>query len=129
MCNPSLRFVCHLSRRFEPGLTVAGRTLLPAETGTFEKDGAAQHVIFWHLAGGRPIVFDQFGWDVRWPAKIKRGMSFVRDLAHYGLDQRCDQCFVRISCNRPVSELLLDPDFQVLLSKLAPLGIFAPPPA
>lgn len=107
-------------------LLVDGRPLQPAELGSFEKGGTVEHVIFWHLAGGRPISFEQYGWDQRWPARIKRGLSFVGDLARFGFDQRTDQCFVRVSCNRPIDEILRDPDFCQLLRRLEPLGIFAP---
>jgi hypothetical protein len=113
------------ARSHGDGLCVGTRALLPPEVATFEKNSVVQHVMFWHLAGGRPIVFDQFGWDVRWMARIKRGLSFVRDAVRFGLDQRCDQCFVRISSNRPIAALLRDPDFEALLEHLAPLGIFA----
>lgn len=106
-------------------LSVDGRALQPAETATFVKEGTVEHVMFWHLAGGRPITFEQFGWDQRWPARLKRGFSFVRDLVQFGLDQRSDQCFVRISCDRPIPEALRDPHFRRLVRSLAPLGIFA----
>jgi hypothetical protein len=106
-------------------IRVANRSMIPAEMGTFEKGGSVQHVMFWHLVGGRPITFDQVGWDERWPARFKRGLSFITDLARFGFDQRRDQCFVRVTCNQPIREVLRDAEFQELLQLLSPLGIFA----
>jgi hypothetical protein len=104
------------------------RTLLPAEIGTFEKDGTTEHVVFWHLLGGQPVSFDQYGWDQAWAAKFKRGVSWVTDLWRFGFAQRRDQCFVRVTTNVPVREALRDRDIQALLVRCAPLGIFDDPP-
>lgn len=111
-------------REHAVALRAGDRPMLPAEVGTFEKSGSVQHVMFWHLVGGRPITFDQIGWDERWPARIKRGLSFLTNLARFGLDQRSDQCFVRITFNQPVRDALRNEEFQQLVRQLAPLGIF-----
>ncbi len=111
-------------REHAVALRAGDRPMIPAELGTFEKSGNVQHVMFWHLVGGRPISFDQFGWDERWPARIKRGLSLASDLWRFGFNQRSDQCFVRVSTNLPIPDALRDRDFQALLLRLEPLGIF-----
>jgi hypothetical protein len=106
-------------------LEVAGRPLIPTETGTFTKGGTSLHVMFWHLVGGHPISYDETGWDDGWSGRVHRVAVAVADFARFGLCQRDDQCFVRVTSNLPLYEVLGDTDFQSLIGHLAPLGIFA----
>jgi hypothetical protein len=106
-------------------LAVGARPMLPAETGTFSKNGAPLHVMFWHLVGGRPVSYDETGWDRTWRGKLHRLQLGLADFARFGLRQRDDQCFVRVTSSRPLREALDDPHFQSLLWHLEPLGVFA----
>jgi len=131
--TPDTCWICSGWRRDQRAhatpLQVAGRALIPAETGTFSKDGASLHVMFWHLVGGRPIRYDETGWDDSWRGKLHRAAVAVADVGRFGLRQRDDQCFVRVTSNSPLREALRDADFQSLLIHLEPLGVFIPKPA
>jgi hypothetical protein len=48
----------------------------------------------------------------------------VADFARFGLRQRDDQCFVRVTSSYAIRNTLCNGDFQTFLGHLAPLGIF-----
>jgi hypothetical protein len=92
-----------------------GRGLeFPIEFGTYERQGLLQHVIFWHLVGGETYGFDQL-----------EGHNFLglfHDFARFGLQQRREQFFIRVSSNRPMAELWRNPDFVSILEPITRLG-------
>ncbi len=82
--------------------------LKSAEVRVLETQGNAQHVAYWHLIDGK--VFKQNNkvgmWD-RW--------NMLTDHFRFGLSQKPEQLFVRISANQPLESLWTDPGFQQLM--------------
>ena len=94
-------------------LTIAGRTLPPAEQRVFNSAGQPHHVWFWHLHGGRPIVHrDPYS-----------AVELLRYAWKYGFQRDRDQLFVRISSNRPWPELAASPVLREFLQRAAGLGL------
>jgi len=87
----------------------------PAEYGIFEIQSVRQHVLFWHLVGDRIHTYEQQGlhsltaaWD---------------DTLQYGLNQRQEQFFIRVSSNVPMEEIWEDEGIQQLMNEIAALGL------
>ncbi|MCW5549912.1 MAG: exosortase-associated EpsI family protein [Opitutaceae bacterium] len=94
-------------------LTVDNRTLAPAETRFFRSGDFPQYVWFWHLFAGRPIAYsDPYSWQ-----------ELLRIAWRYGFQHDGDQLFVRISSNRPWTELAGDPLMSEIFARLQPLGL------
>jgi hypothetical protein len=89
----------------------------PIEWGTYARPGTLQHVLFWHLVGGESYGFDQLGGHNVW--------GVFHDYKRFGLQQRREQFFVRISANRPLEEIWYDPGFQQILAPVSRLGVQA----
>ena len=87
----------------------------PIEWGTYSRSGNLQHVIFWHLVGGESYGFEQLGGH--------NPFGVFHDFKRFGLQQRREQFFVRISSNRPLAEIWSDPSFQRILAPISTLGI------
>ena len=85
----------------------------PAEYGTYSLLGHKQHVYFWHLVGGKPYFYEQEGMHA-----LTAGLS---DMAHFGLNQRQEQFFIRIASNVPFTDLAKNLGYQQLLSALGNL--------
>jgi len=98
---------------------VGGEALKPLEFGVYEKDGAREEVIFWHLVGGVPTRYDLLGWKDGLAGRLERLPTLMQDLANFGLDQRQEQLVVRVSANVPMQELWANPDFVDLLTSLS----------
>ena len=47
-----------------------------------------------------------------------------KDIREYGINQKNEQMFVRISSGQRVEELIADPANKALWEALAPLGVF-----
>jgi exosortase len=95
-------------------LSVSGHTVAPAEYRLFRTtSGYAQHVWFWHVFAGRAI-------DYQDPYSIP---ALLRIALKYGFSRQGSQYFVRISSNRPWSELAKDPLSSEILNHLAHTGI------
>ncbi len=93
---------------------MAGGTLKPMETGTFEKDGEKVHVIFWHLVGGVPMHYDMSGWNNGLTGRIERLPILVEDFQHFGLDQRKEQLVIRLSSNVAFEDLSDQPRLHAI---------------
>lgn len=94
-------------------LAVGNRVLAPAEARLFRIGDYPQHVWFWHLYDGRPLVHT----DPRsWSRLLRLGWE-------YGFRRDGDQLFVRISCNQPWSTLQNEPLLRDAFSRLQPLGL------
>ena len=94
-------------------LAVGNRVLAPAEARLFRVGDYPQHVWFWHLYDGRPLVHT----DPRsWSRLLRLGLD-------YGFRKDGDQLFVRISSNQPWSVLQNEPLLRSVFDRLQPLGL------
>lgn len=105
-------------RDYAVPLRSATGPLLPAERGTYEFRGIVQHVLFWHLVGHEVYAYKQDG--------LHSLTAPLKDLLTFGLNQRREQLFVRLSSSEPFEQFWSDPGFQVLLAAFARRGL-APP--
>lgn len=71
-----------------------GRALLPCESREMTLNGNREHVVFWHVANGKSILYGTQG-PAPWYAAIT-------DLFSRKLDQRPEQFFVRVSSPQKV---------------------------
>jgi exosortase len=94
-------------------LDLGGRELAPAEYRLFGRNGSKTHVWFWHLYGGRPIVFVD-------PYSATRLLGLAW---RYGFKPAEDQLFVRVSSDRPWREVASEPALQQFFTNLKPLGL------
>ncbi len=94
-------------------LTVSGRTLPPAEERLFTSRGYPQYVWFWHLYAGRPIAYQN-------PYSVS---ELLRIAWRYGFRHDGDQLFVRVSSNRPWSEISGEPLFADFFSRIRSHGL------
>lgn len=91
-----------------------GATLFPAEHRLFQNaDGYPQHVWFWHIYDGRVINY-------RDPYSVP---ALFHLALQYGFRRQGDQFFVRVSSNRPWSELAAEPLLQDIFAQLTRLGL------
>lgn len=113
-------------RKYSQTGDVAGRELLPFEYGAYGKDGRMQYVMFWHLVQGVPQNYgdQKEGWRNGLVGRLERLPLVIGDIRKYGLNQKREQLFVRISANKPLAEIKWDPAFQKLLSDVAAFGVF-----
>ena len=94
--------------------SVAGRRLAPAEYRLFKNErGYPQHVWFWHVFDGRVIDYQD---PYSLPALLQIALK-------YGFGRQGSQYFIRISSNRPWSELEQEPLLRQILANLHPIGI------
>jgi exosortase len=94
-------------------LEVDGRLLAPAECRLFEHDAFETRVWYWHLYGGRPLVFVD-------PYSATRLLELAW---RYGFGEAKDQLFVRVSSNRPWEEIASQPALRQFFARLKPLGL------
>ena len=97
--------------RFTP--VIAGRTLPAAEHRFFIGRDIVQHVWFWQFYDGAPITQR----DPRSPREL---LSLAW---RYGFRKAGDQCFIRLSSNRPWTEIANEPLLAEIFTRLHPLGI------
>lgn len=113
------------------GRKLDGHELHPYEFGIYSKDGTTQPVIFWHLINGEPFAYENqnTGWKDGLAGAVDRIGVRIEDLKRFGLNQRREQMFVRISFpNQDMEKVWENPDFQELLLSVARLGIFKDTP-
>ena len=92
----------------------AGPRLLPeAETRSFLSGDYPQNVWYWHLYDGRPIA----------QQSANSPTNLLRLAWRYGFRRDGDQLFVRVSSNRPWSDLAHEPLLDTFFSRLQPLGL------
>ncbi len=108
-------------RKYQVPIAVGNTALKPVEWGIYTKEGTRQEAIFWHVVGDRLYTTDLVGWDKNFWDKVKRQFGFFRDLKEFGLNQREEQFFIRISSNAQFKDLVRDPGFQKLLLSLYPI--------
>lgn len=94
-------------------LSVNGRRLPDAEQRVFRSGGQPYNVWFWHLHGGKPIAFrDPYS-----------ATELLRYAWRYGFRRDADQLFVRISSNRPWSEVEQSPVLREFFERASKLGL------
>ena len=107
---------------------VGGRELLPFELGQYiVPNGGKQNVAFWHLVNGEPNRYEdqQAGWRNGLVGRLERLPLVWKDIRTYGLNQKNEQMFIRISSGARIEDLFADPGNGALWQALAPLGVFA----
>lgn len=96
-------------------LTCQGMPLMPTESRVMGRDAFTIYVYYWHVVGEDIYVNRIIGtWDRLDP---------IKSLFRFGLHQQQEQFFIRISSNRPLSEIWDDPDIQTIVAGLADLAI------
>jgi len=114
-CFPGAGWTVHpVAERREP-LAAGGRPLAGVAeyryfTGT---GGFPQYVWFWHLYDGRPILYD----DPYSP------LALLRIALRYGFRKEGDQMFVRLSSNRPWSEIAGEQPLTEFFARTQALGL------
>ena len=115
-------------RRFAVPGRVGERDLLPYEFGQYIiPNGGKQNVAFWHLVNGEPNRYeDQLaGWRHGLIGRLERLPLAWKDIRAYGINQKNEQMFIRISSGQRIEEIMADPANGGLWNALAPLGVYA----
>lgn len=110
---------------------VGERELLPYEYGQYiVPNGGKQNVAFWHLVNGEPNRYEeqQAGWRNGLIGRLERLPLVWKDIRAYGINQKNEQMFVRLSSNARIEELMADPANAGLFNALAKLGIYKDSP-
>lgn len=110
---------------------VGERELLPYESGQYiVPNGGKQNVAFWHLVNGVPNRYEdqRAGWRNGLVGRLERLPLAWKDIRAYGLNQKNEQMFVRISSDARIEELLADPANKALWEALSGLGIYQDSP-
>jgi hypothetical protein len=110
---------------------VGERELLPYEYGQYiVPNGGKQNVAFWHLVNGEPNRYEdqQAGWRDGLIGRLERLPLVWKDIRAYGINQKNEQMFVRISSGQRVEELMADPANSRLFNELSRLGIYKDSP-
>jgi hypothetical protein len=130
--NPDSCWVNNGCVRSERQYAVAGkigsRELIPYEYGQYIMPrGGKQNVAFWHLVNGRANRYEdqKAGWRDGLAGRWERLPLLMKDIRAYGINQKSEQMFIRVSSNLPIADLISDPANAELLNTLAPLGVFA----
>jgi hypothetical protein len=115
-------------RRFAVPGRVGERDLLPYEFGQYIiPNGGKQNVAFWHLVNGEPNRYEdqEAGWRNGLLGRLERLPLAWKDIRTYGINQKNEQMFIRISSQTPIPEILSDDAAAELIRKMGRLGIFA----
>jgi hypothetical protein len=94
-------------------LPVRDRTLPEAESRFFKLGDFPQHVWFWHLYDGRPIVYQS-------PYSPK---ALLKIAWRYGFRHEGDQLFVRVSSNFPWPAIAHEPLLAEIFQHTSALGL------
>jgi hypothetical protein len=130
--NPDSCWVNNGCVRTERVYSVPGRVgereLLPYELGQYiVPNGGKQNVAFWHLVNGEPNRYEdqEAGWRNGLLGRLERLPLVWKDIRTYGLNQKNEQMFIRISSGARMEDLFADPANGALWQALAPLGVYA----
>jgi hypothetical protein len=130
--NPDSCWVRNGCVRTERVYSVPGkigeRELLPYESGQYiVPNGGKQNVAFWHLVNGEPNRYEEqeAGWRNGLLGRLERLPLVWKDIRTYGLNQKNEQMFVRISSGSRVEDLMADNANGGLFNALTQLGIYA----
>jgi hypothetical protein len=133
--NPDSCWVNNGCVRTERVYSVPGkigeRELLPYESGQYiVPNGGKQNVAFWHLVNGEPNRYEEqeAGWRNGLLGRLERLPLVWKDIRTYGLNQKNEQMFVRISSGSRIEDLMADPANGMLFNALTQLGIYKDSP-
>ncbi len=90
--------------------------LKPAEWRIFQhgrNNEEVQHVLFWHIAGDDVVIYRK--------QEVMDRTAALKDMFRFGLEQRREQFFVRLSSNAPIERIWDDPGVAQIVSDLADL--------
>jgi hypothetical protein len=107
---------------------IGERELLPYESGQYiVPNGGKQNVAFWHLVNGEPNRYEEqeAGWRNGLIGRLERLPLVWKDIRTYGLNQKNEQMFVRISSGQRIEDMMADPANGILFNALTQLGIYA----
>jgi hypothetical protein len=110
---------------------IGERELLPYESGQYiVPNGGKQNVAFWHLVNGEPNRYEdqEAGWRNGIIGRLERLPLVWKDIRAYGLNQKTEQMFVRISSNARIEDLFADPANGGLFNALTRLGVYKDSP-
>jgi hypothetical protein len=110
---------------------VGERELLPYELGQYiVPNGGKQNVAFWHLVNGEPNRYEdqEAGWRNGLIGRLERLPLVWKDIRTYGLNQKNEQMFIRISSGARIEDLFADPANGALFEALTRLGIYKDSP-
>lgn len=105
--------------RFAVPVSAGEEPLKPAEWRKFSPPGGGgtQYVLYWHLVGDELYDYGE-RLNTR-PHPVK----WVRDSISYALKGSQGQYFIRLTSDRPMDDLLIDPSLASLWESLATLGL------
>ena len=133
--NPDSCWVNNGCVRTERVYSVPGRVgereLLPYELGQYiVPNGGKQNVAFWHLVNGEPNRYEdqEAGWRNGLIGRLERLPLVWKDIRTYGLNQKNEQMFIRISSGARIEDLFADPTNGALFEALTRLGIYKDSP-
>ena len=133
--NPDSCWVRNGCVRTERVYSVPGRVgereLLPYELGQYiVPNGGKQNVAFWHLVNGEPNRYEdqEAGWRNGLLGRLERLPLVWKDIRTYGLNQKNEQMFVRISSGARMEDLFADPANGALFGALTRLGVYKDSP-
>ena len=133
--NPDSCWVNNGCVRTERVYSVPGRVgereLLPYELGQYiVPNGGKQNVAFWHLVNGEPNRYEdqEAGWRNGLIGRLERLPLVWKDIRTYGLNQKNEQMFIRISSGARIEDLFADPANGALFEALTRLGIYKDSP-
>ena len=133
--NPDSCWVNNGCVRTERVYSVPGRVgereLLPYELGQYiVPNGGRQNVAFWHLVNGEPNRYEdqEAGWRNGLTGRLERLPLVWKDIRTYGLNQKNEQMFIRISSGSRIEDLFADPANGALFEALTRLGIYKDSP-
>lgn len=112
-CWPGSGWAAQPTRSTQMSLAVDHRTLPNAEYRLFTLGDVPQHVWFWHLYDGQPIAFQN----------PYSAIALLKIAWKYGFRHDGDQLFVRMSSNRPWSQIQNEPLLQEFFHQTKPLGL------
>jgi hypothetical protein len=98
----------------QQSLQFPGLNIVPGEHRRFQNaEGFIQNVWFWHVYDGRVIGYED-------PYSVP---ALLHIALQYGFRRQGEQYFVRVSSNRPWSELAKEPLVREIFSNLASIGL------
>ena len=115
------------ARQFAVAGQVAGRAMIPYEYGQYLVPQAGQqNVAFWHLVNGEPNRYEAqaAGWRDGLIGRLERLPLLWKDIRQYGINQKNEQMFIRMSSSMSITEILNDAEVSGLIVKMNRLGIF-----
>jgi len=115
------------ARQFAVAGQIAGRALIPYEYGQYLVPQAGQqNVAFWHLVNGEPNRYETqaAGWRDGLIGRLERLPLLWKDIRLYGINQKNEQMFIRISSSMSITEMLNDAEASGLIGRMSRFGIF-----